>query len=103
MAIKKRLVRIAPMQLGKMLGALYGAMGLIFVPIFGVIALAGAFIPKQPNMPATPGAMFAGLGVGLMIFMPVFYGLMGFIVGLIGATIYNLFAKWIGGIEVEVE
>jgi biopolymer transport protein ExbB/TolQ len=28
---------------------------------------------------------------------------MGFIAGIIGAAIYNLFAKWIGGIEVEVE
>ena len=61
MIVKKRLVRIGPLQLGKMLAALYEAMGLIFVPFFAVI------------------------------------------IGLIETAIYNLFAKWIGGIEVEVE
>jgi hypothetical protein len=28
---------------------------------------------------------------------------MGFLVGVIGGWLYNLFAKWIGGIEVEIE
>jgi len=28
---------------------------------------------------------------------------MGFIMGAIGAALYNLFAKWIGGIEVQVQ
>ena len=102
MIVKKRLVRIGPLQLGKMLAALYGAMGLIFVPFFGIFFLIGAFAPKGTNMPA-PGAVFAGAGVLLMILFPLMYAAMGFIIGLIGAAIYNLFAKWIGGIEVEVE
>jgi hypothetical protein len=33
------------------------------------------------------------------ILMPVIYGVMGFI----GAAVYNLVARWIGGIELEVE
>jgi hypothetical protein len=28
---------------------------------------------------------------------------MGFIGGVIGAAVYNLVARWIGGIELEVE
>jgi hypothetical protein len=28
---------------------------------------------------------------------------MGFVMGAIGAALYNLFAKWIGGIEVQVQ
>jgi hypothetical protein len=28
---------------------------------------------------------------------------MGFILGVIGAAVYNLVARWIGGIELEVE
>lgn len=35
--------------------------------------------------------------------MPIFYGILGFIMGAIGAALYNLFAKWIGGIEVQVQ
>jgi hypothetical protein len=34
---------------------------------------------------------------------PVFYGAMGFIMGAISALLYNLFAKWVGGIELEME
>jgi len=37
------------------------------------------------------------------LFMPVIYGAMGFIFGVIGAAIYNLVARWIGSIEVDVE
>jgi hypothetical protein len=35
--------------------------------------------------------------------MPVIYAVMGFVFGVLGAWVYNLIAKWIGGIEVEVE
>ena len=44
-----------------------------------------------------------GMGVGFVILFPLFYALMGFLSGVVGAFIYNLVAKWIGGIEVEVE
>ena len=40
---------------------------------------------------------------GFGIFMPIVYGVMGFIFGILMAAIYNLIARWIGGIEVEVE
>ena len=41
--------------------------------------------------------------LGFGIFMPVLYGVMGFIFGVLMAVVYNLVARWIGGIEVEVE
>lgn len=31
------------------------------------------------------------------------YAIFGFISGLIGALLYNIFAKMVGGIEIEVE
>jgi len=41
---------------------------------------------------------------GIMFgFIPVIYGVMGFVFGIIMAAIYNLIAGWIGGTEVEVE
>ena len=42
-------------------------------------------------------------GTGFAILAPFLYAAMGFVFGAIGAFIYNLVAKWIGGIEVEVE
>lgn len=35
--------------------------------------------------------------------MPIIYAVFGFLFGIIGAAIYNLIARWLGGIEVEVE
>jgi hypothetical protein len=43
------------------------------------------------------------MGAGAALFAPILYAVMGFIIGVIGAFIYNLVAKWVGGIEVEVE
>ena len=61
------------------------------------------------------GSMFSGLiggntgsavvagGIGMVIFLPIMYGIFGFIAGAIGAFIYNLVAGVVGGIEIEVE
>ena len=94
------------MQAGKMLGVLYGCMGLIFLPFVGLAALAGAFAQQTQHPQGGSGAA-AGLALGMMVFfgllIPIFYGAMGFILGVVGAAIYNLIAGWLGGIEVDVE
>jgi hypothetical protein len=38
-----------------------------------------------------------------MISLPVFYGILGFIGGMIGALVYNLAAGIVGGIRFELE
>jgi hypothetical protein len=38
-----------------------------------------------------------------LLLHPFIYGAMGFITGAIGALIYNLIARWIGGIEIELQ
>jgi hypothetical protein len=43
------------------------------------------------------------LGIGFTLFMPIIYAVMGFLVGVTSGWLYNLFAKWIGGIEVEIK
>ena len=102
----RRIKRIAPLQAGKMMGVLYACMGLIFLPIFALAGLAGAFAQQSQQAQgagAAPAALIAAMMFGFGIFMPVFYGVFGFIFGVISAAIYNLIARWIGGIEVEVE
>ncbi len=37
------------------------------------------------------------------VLAPVMYGVFSFILGLLSAALYNVIARWIGGIEVEVE
>jgi hypothetical protein len=55
------------------------------------------------HMPNNQRVGIMALGTGFALFMPVLYAVMGFVFGVIGAFIYNVIAKWVGGIEVEVE
>jgi hypothetical protein len=45
----------------------------------------------------------AGLGFLAIIVFPIMYGAIGFVAGAIGALIYNLVARWVGGIEIEFQ
>jgi hypothetical protein len=93
----RRIKRISPLQLGKIMALGYGIMGLLFCPIFLVASL---FAPHPQNL---QGAGVFAFGTAFALLMPVFYGVMGFILGVVSASVYNLIAKWIGGVEVVVE
>ncbi len=89
---------VGVMSVAKIMGLTYGCIGLIFAPIFVLFGLLGAFAGGHDKIP------FAGIfGVGFAIFMPIFYGVMGFVLGAIGAFLYNLIANWVGGFELELE
>jgi hypothetical protein len=90
--MKKQLTCIAPLRAGIVLGVLYGFLGLIFAPFFLLAAVFGS----KAGAPAAFGGVF------FAILFPVFYAVAGFIGGVIGAALYNLVAKWTGGLEFEV-
>jgi hypothetical protein len=43
------------------------------------------------------------MGIAFAVMAPIFYGIAGFIFGAIGVFLYNVMAKWLGGIEVRTE
>jgi hypothetical protein len=75
-------------QTAKVLGALYGLLGLVFVPF---IFLATVMAPGE----------FA-FGLGYAIIFPVLYAVIGFVMTAIGCALYNFVAGMVGGIEVEL-
>ena len=96
-----RVKRFDVLSVAKISGLCYGAMGLLLIPVFLLFGMAASQAAKQSGaMPPGFGAMF---GVGMAVMAPIFYGVMGFIVGAIGAFIYNLISGWVGGIEVELQ
>jgi hypothetical protein len=95
--VTRRIKRISPLQLGKMLALLYGIIGLIAIPFFLFIASMSAHLPPDQRGP------FIAMGTTAAFFAPILYGVIGFIIGVIGAVIYNFCARWAGGIEVELE
>jgi len=83
--------------MAKIMGLIQACMGLIFAPFFLLIGMLGSLAGQDKNP-------FAGVvGVFLALLMPIMYGAIGFIVGAIGALLYNLFAKLVGGIELDLD
>lgn len=98
--------RIGALSLAKVLGVIYAVFGLIFGLVFSLFALMGAaFGGMAAESGEEAAAAIFGLlfGVGAVIALPVFYGIFGFIGGLLTAWLYNAAAKIIGGIELELE
>lgn len=90
------LKKIRPVSVGKVVGALYAALGLIGGGITSLISLVMSTAVE--NMGASPL-----LGLGAICLFPIFYGIVGFITGVIGAFLYNITANVVGGIELEFE
>lgn len=93
------------LSVAKIMGAIYGTMALIIVPfvlLAGLLGAMGAMATAGEH--SNPIAALGVVGVVLLsLCIPVFYGAIGFIAGAIGALIYNLMAKWVGGIQIELQ
>ncbi|HUF48362.1 MAG TPA: hypothetical protein VMM93_11140 [Vicinamibacterales bacterium] len=93
--------RVDPVSVGKIAGLLYALMGLIVGALFSLVAMAGASFGSGMG----DGAPLAGMlfGVGAIIVLPIFYGVLGFVCTLIAAVLYNVVAGIGGGIRIDVE
>jgi hypothetical protein len=92
-----RIKSVGVLSAAKILSLIYGCVGLIFLPFFLLIISLQAFVPKDQ------GAFIGAFGVILAIAAPIVYAIMGFLIGAVGAFLYNLFAKLVGGFELELE
>ncbi|MBU3666427.1 MAG: hypothetical protein FGM15_11215 [Chthoniobacterales bacterium] len=90
--MKQQLKSISVLQSSKVVAALYAVIG-IFYALVGIPLLIGAILAGKKELMAM-GVMF--------LLMPVFTALAGFVFFAIFAAIYNLLARWLGGIEVEI-
>lgn len=79
------------MSCAKMTGAVYACLGLIIVPFFLMAGLA--------NLASGQGSIAF---LFLIVFAPVLYGGIGFVVGALTAWIYNVVARRIGGMQLEL-
>ena len=94
--------RVRPLSLGKILGAMYVTIGLVAGLIISTVSVLG-FAIGSVAAPDQLGNMVGLLfGVGAVVFIPLVYGTLGFVGGLIAALVYNLIAGVVGGLEIEV-
>jgi len=101
-----RINKIGVLSSAKIQGATCFVLGLIIGVIYGAFiilySLIGASLVGGDAKMAVGGGGVV-IGVIVMIAFPIFYGIMGFVFGALGAFLYNIFARMIGGIEMEVE
>lgn len=88
---------VGPISVMKVCGILYAIVGLVLGAIFSLFAMLGAAAGSSEM-----GAMGMLFGIGAIVILPIFYGLLGAIGGAIMALIYNFCAKIVGGVEVEI-
>ena len=86
--MKKQITRISILQSSKIIVALYVLFGFIYTLIGIPLIIFGG---KEMMI---MGVIYAA--------MPLIMGILGFIFFALFAAIYNLLAKWLGGVEVVV-
>ena len=92
----RRVSRIGVLSLGKVLGAMYGLMGLLGGIFLAIASFFGAAFGDAGGFGAFLG------GIGAVVFLPLIYGVAGFVGGLLTGWLYNLIAGLTGGLEVEL-
>ena len=74
---------VGVLSVAKICGAIYGGIGLIVMPFFALLGLAGLVGGRHSSFGAISGLAFG-------VIAPIFYGVMGFVLGGIGAFVYNV-------------
>ncbi len=99
-----RLRHIAVVQFALVAAVLYGLIGiligLVWWLVIGPIMIAEM---SRTLMPSAGLGALSGIGFFAIIFFPIFYGIIGFIAGLLYAGLYNLAARWTGGFELTLD
>ena len=105
LGMTRRLKRIAPVKFGLVVGIIYGLISLIIVPFFLLFAGLSALTTILGNHSENAAGGIVGMIIGgiFIVFIPVFYAVVGGLMGMLAAWLYNVVAGWIGGIEFEVE
>lgn len=80
--------RVGALSVGKISLVTYGLVAGVIGLVLAVVAL----------FTAGPWA-----AIGVLIGVPVFYGIAGFLGGLLFTWLYNVAAGWVGGVEIDVE
>jgi hypothetical protein len=96
--------RFSVTSVAKMYGLITFIFGLIFGVIYGLffIIFGAAMSAVGGNQATMSGMSSAVFGIGMMIGFPLMYGALGFVMGAIGALIYNGLSSVVGGIKFDL-
>lgn len=96
----KQIKKFNPLSVMKIAAICYAALGLLEGILVAVIFSVGLAGRESTGMPRFLAPLF---GVFSIFVFPILFAVVGAIGGGLGAVIYNVAARFVGGIEVEVE
>ncbi|MDZ4714741.1 MAG: hypothetical protein SH819_04655 [Cytophagales bacterium] len=102
-----RLQKIGVFFFAKLLAAVMAVAGMVAGILYSVGGLIVDTLVSMrwvsPEAAATPGLSYGTvLALGALVGMPFIFATVGFAAGMIAAPLYNVFARWFGGIEMDV-
>ena len=86
--MRSKITRVEPLSAAKVIGALYGVLGLLVMPVLVVPAFIGREI--EP------------LAIATVVALPLLYAIAGFLGAGILCALYNLLAPRIGCVEIDL-
>ena len=103
---KLRIKKLGVLSVAKMYSVMALVLSLLISIPYGLIiivyGLFGASLIGGDAALAVGGGGII-IGILIMIGIPIVYSIVAFVGGALAALLYNLFANFVGGIEIEVE
>jgi len=89
---------------GRVIAGMYGIFGAVLAIIYFLIIVAVGLVVGASQNNVLLGLVF-GILIGLLLgaLFVGFYVLVGFLAGVLGSALYNVVAKKLGGIKMEVK
>jgi hypothetical protein len=78
--------------------------GLVFGLVYGIIfaTFASTLLMIMPVASSLGAAGAGGIGAVIVVFMAIGGVIGGFIYGAVVAFLYNIFAGWVGGVQLDL-
>lgn len=98
----QRITHIGVISLGNIMGLVTLVLGSIFAIVYGMVLLI-MLAAGMGGGGLQPGPLEIGMVLGMLVVVPIAYGIFGFIMGAIYAVVLNLVFYMVGGLEVKIE
>ena len=99
MATLKRIEPASAMKIGAII---YAFLGLFIGVVMACVSLVAGSLTGMGGTAMGMRIFGVGMGFGAIIVAPIIYAIIGAIGAGIAAVVYNLAARWMGGLEVDI-
>ena len=97
----KRVEIMSAAKVTAVVSAIWGFIAaVISLPFLAIASSASALAGQAGAFNVAP--LLFGLGVASIVVAPIMAAIMGFICGAIGAFFYNVAAKYVGGVKLDL-